>query len=197
MRLSAVAETFEQLLSAIGFAGADQAQRVARAGRDRDRGLSDVALTGVEERRNIDESAESRGMLNSGARGLDLARQAGKEAGRATDLETAYGDEVAGANQAVMRAVAEENSRDRLGDASRDIRESEYGSTLGLVREGYQADMDSVLRQWRMDQQAISAAAYQPSQMTAAAPAFNPMLAYPSSRPPRGGSAAWKVLNPW
>lgn len=165
-----MAETFEQLLNAIGFAGADQAQRVARAGRDRDRAASEVGLSGVEERRGINESAEASGMLNSGARGLDLARQYGKESARYTDLDIAYGDEVAGANQAIMRALAEENSNDALAEAARGIREREYEGTLGLIRQGHQADLDSVLRQWRMDQSAISAAAYQPPQ----ASTFNP-----------------------
>lgn len=190
-----MAETFEQLLNAIGFAGADQAQRVARAGRDRDRAVSEVGLSGVEERRGINESAEASGMLNSGARGLDLARQYGKESARYTDLDIAYGDEVAGANQAIMRALAEENSNDALAEAARGIREREYEGTLGLIRQGHQAGLDSVLRQWRMDQSAISAAAYQPA---TPASTFNPGLV-PLSGPSRPAalSTAWKGMNPW
>lgn len=166
-------DPFEELLSTIGFAGADAADSLGRAYRDRERTRYDIGLAGEEERRGINASMEERGLINSGARGMTLARQAGRETAALTDADIAFGDTVNGVQRDITRAQAEEQARQAALTAERSNREADYTAELGLINTGRTADLDSAMRRWQTDMSAIEAAR-RISERAAPVPSFNP-----------------------
>lgn len=166
-------DPFEELLSTIGFAGADAADSLGRAYRDRERARYDIGLAGEEARSGINSSMEERGLLNSGARGMELARQAGRETAALTDADIAYGDTVSGVQRDISRAQAEEQARQAALAAERSNREADYTTELGLVNTGRDADLESAMRRWQTDMSAIDSAR-RIAERQAAAPSFDP-----------------------
>lgn len=195
---------FDELLKAVGFTAADGAARISRAQRDLNRGVGDLALAGEEQRGAINANAEERGVYNSGERGLSLARQAGQESAAYADLEAAYADEVAGVNQGIMRAIAQEDARKEMLAAQRGIRESDYQAELDLIRRGAGADMASLMRQWNVDVAAVNNArrANSIALEAASAQAQQPVIDYSAlnqylTQPSGSSGGSWSSKLGW
>lgn len=164
-------DSFDALMKAIGFPAADAAASISRTTRDLDRGVSELALTGETERRGIRTSAESRGVLDSGATHRTLAEQAGSEARRYTDLQLGASDDIAAANQGVLRAIAEEEARRKQQEAADAMRAAGYDSEIGLIGAGRDSDMAALLRDYQAKMDAYAAAA---AKAATPVPGFDP-----------------------
>lgn len=98
-------QTYDQLLTSLGFDG-NIAGNIDRINRRKDLAVSDVGLAGEQERQQINDNAESRGMFQSGRRHADIATQYGQEASRVSQIEAAAADDIASEQQAVVQAQA-------------------------------------------------------------------------------------------
>lgn len=102
-----MADSYAQLLDALGFNAADAAQATGQTQRNLEYEKSRIAQAGEDQRRGLKADAESRGVLSSGEYGRRQARQAGDEAGAMAQAEVGAADRVQGINRELQRAKAQ------------------------------------------------------------------------------------------
>ena len=100
-------QTYEQLLSAVGFPAAEAASNIASIERRKQLAVGEVGIAGEQERKGINTGHEDRGMFNSGQRHESLANQQVSQQNKVAQLEEAAANDVTREQQAVNRAKAQ------------------------------------------------------------------------------------------
>ncbi|MCX7621191.1 MAG: hypothetical protein N2037_10160 [Acidimicrobiales bacterium] len=125
------AQTFEQLLSSIGFPAAEGAAELGMIERKKALGKANIEMMGEEERRQMAADFEGRGVLLSGEANLGYARQAAREANRLTELDIAAADDTLALARRLQRAQAEKEAADREFA----LRQRMFDESMALQRE--------------------------------------------------------------
>lgn len=126
------------LLSAAGFNASDAATQKARTERKLGEAIGDVQLAGEDERRQLNNSWEDRGMFNSGGRGMDIAREQGREASKIAQLQAAAADDTTDIESKLQKAIAQQKITDQqLSDqkALQGTQQDIYNTQLDLLRK--------------------------------------------------------------
>jgi hypothetical protein len=132
--VAAQSKSFDQLVAEIGYPAADAASQLSSVERNYELGKSEIAAAGEEERRQIDVSAEDRGILRSGHRNQDQARQQEREARKVAGLDVAVADDIAGIDRGLARSAAQIRAEQYLTDQQRALDDQQLSRALGLAR---------------------------------------------------------------
>jgi hypothetical protein len=106
-----MAEINPALMEAAGFAGAQAQQAIGSAQSKAAINTNQLNLGGVQERRNITDSAESHGMLRSTMTNTALGEQTAGQSNKQQLIDLGLSDTVTGANIDVMQQLAQQQAQ--------------------------------------------------------------------------------------
>jgi len=140
-----VADTYAQLLDALGFNAADAAQQVGAAQRNLESTTSRIRMSGEDQRDQIKASAEGRGVLSSGEYNKQVARQRAGEASDVSMVETSTADRVAAINRELQRAQAQRQLQQEQQSAQRTVADQQYALQQQMLAQSAQSAAGSTL----------------------------------------------------
>lgn len=124
-------QTYDQLLSSIGFPAADAASAEERTKRKLGLATADVNLNQEQEAKKIDTGWEDRGMFNSGGRHEAQAYSQAEAVNKVGQLAISAADDIARNKEEIARAQAQQAAQ----DASLDMQRQQFDQQMGFSRE--------------------------------------------------------------
>lgn len=137
-------QTYDQLLTSIGFPAADLARESGIVGRKREIGLAELQMQGEEERRGMAADYEGRGVLYSGEANLGYARQASKEANKASQIDIGATEDLFNAQRQMEREKAQKEADDRQFALQKQMFDAQMAQSNSQFQQqqAYQRELD-------------------------------------------------------
>lgn len=121
------------LMEAAGFAGASAQQQIGSAQSKAAINTNQLNLGGVQERRGISDSAESRGMLRSTMTSEALGEQTAEQSNKQQLIDLGLNDTVTGANIDVMQTLAQQQAEEEAQAQQRAM----FDAQMSIQRQKY------------------------------------------------------------
>lgn len=131
------------LMEAAGFVGAQAGQAVGSAQAKAAINTNQLNLGGVQERRDISNTAEDRGMLRSSMTNTQMGEQTADQANRQQLIDLGLSDTVAGAQIDVMQELAQQQAQAESQASQRAMFDAEYALKVEQLKaEHPEANID-------------------------------------------------------
>lgn len=146
-----MADSYAQLLDALGFNAADAASQTGQVQRNLEWQQSQIRQQGVDQREALEANAESRGIISSGEYEKRKTRQRSDEAGAMSQAEVGAADRL----QAIQRELTRSKAQSELAKREQALAAEQQAQQIALAEQQAQTQYQQYME--------LLSAAQQPS----------------------------------
>lgn len=147
-----MADSYAQLLDALGFNAADAAQQTGQAQRNLEFQQSQIRQSGEDQRDALKADAEARGVISSGEYEKRKVRQRSDEAGAMTQTEIGAADRLG----AIQRELTRSRAQAELAKREQSLAAAAQQQSMSLAQQQAQTQYDQYMQLLSASQQPAS-----------------------------------------
>ena len=137
-----MADSYAQLLDALGFNAADAASQTGQVQRNLEWQQSQIKQQGEDARTALEANAESRGIISSGEYEKRKVRQRSEEAGAMSQAEVGAADRL----QAIQRELTRSKAQAEMAKREQSLAQAAQAQSMALAQQQAQSQYDQYMQ---------------------------------------------------